>query len=212
MALFKEQLLEMVTTGLNDLQAAQESGKVPANPLHENHFFGAWVTTALKTKRFDSILVSILKGWQQQARTLGVAANLKQQFIDLKSTYQHIATFEHRINTDLLNLLCEKLAALTWQITTDVSVTKKLSVKSGGLSSLVIAAEQFENGYNEQGELKVKLSCYVRGDTSQFITVAASLGILLFKMTSYKSKVKFHGEYIIQVNNNLAELPEIPDV
>ena len=212
MALFKEQLLEMVTAGLNDLQAAQESGKVPTNPLHENHFFGAWVTSALKTKRFDSILVNILKSRQQQARTLGVAANLKQQFIDLQRTYQHIATFEHRINEDLIKRLCEQVGGLGWQITTDLSVTKKFSVKSGGLSSLVIAVEQFEDGYNEQGELKIKLSCYVRGDTSEFINVAASLGILLFKMTSYKSKVKFHGEYIIQVNNNLAELPEIPDV
>ena len=65
-------------------------------------------------------------------------------------------------------------------------------------------------GFNELGELKINLSCYVRGDSQQFIDMAAALGILVFKTTSYKSKVKFHGEYLIEVNNTLAELPEIP--
>ncbi len=87
-------------------------------------------------------------------------------------------------------------------LVTNTEVNRKVSHHTDGKASLVVCSAQYtESIMNENGELVKPLSLYIRGNTQQFIDIAYQHGILLYKITDYKSKVKFHGEYIIYPMN-----------
>jgi len=203
--MFKQHLLAVVSQGLIDLEQAQSKGKVPKNKLSESHFFSVWVGQALKQKRFDISVVEILKAWQQQARTQGAAANLRQVFSQLSRTYAGLSD-EVKLTLDDVDALLAMLTGLEWQVTCDLLVSKKMSVSSHGVSSLVISSDIYEQAFNKKSQLR----CYVRGQQQQFIDSCYELGILVFKVTDYKSAVKFHGEFILDIANNHHQLAQIP--
>ncbi|WP_022940053.1 DUF2913 family protein [Psychromonas hadalis] len=213
MVLFSQQIYTLISTALTELEASQASGRTPKNPLNEAHYFGAWVTTAMKQKRFDTIVLPTLKAWQSKARSLGKGAQLKEQFIYLQQCYNQVLDENKQVqavNLTKLQALIAQLENEQWMVNTDLVVGNKLNRHSGGASSLIICETQMHDCFDEQGTLIKPLSLYLRGDLSELVNCAFEQNLLLHKMTDYKSKVKYHGEFIIYPNNDGDKLPEFP--
>lgn len=210
MALFCQEIYRVVNTGLAELAQSQLAGKTPANPLSETHFFSAWVTKSLKQHRFERNVIVPLTAWQRQARTQGVQANLKQQFIAIERLYATIVDDDEQsmaVNQTQLDEVVAQLTTANWQVTTDVTVGRKLSIKSSGQSSLVICAKLRGSAFDSDGQLTKPMSLFVRGEVQWLIDLCHRHNLLLHKMTDYKSAVKYHGEYIIYPLNNGLDLP-----
>ena len=213
MVLFSQEIYTLISTALTELKASQASGRTPKNPLNEAHYLGAWVTNAMKQKRFDGITVPILKAWQSKARSLGKNAGLKEQFIYLQKCYDQVLDSQKQVQAvtlPQLNAVTEKLEALQWMVNTDLVVGNKLNRHSDGAASLIICEEQMVQCFDDEGVLITPISLYLRGDLAVLVECAFEQNLLLHKMTDYKSKVKYHGEFIIYPNNDGDKLPEFP--
>lgn len=213
MVLFSQQIYTLISAALTELEASQASGRTPKNPLNEAHYLGAWVTTAMKQKRFDTIALPTLKAWQSKARSLGKNAQIKEQFTYLQQCYNQILTDDKQVqavNLTQLHALIKQLENVQWMVNTDLVVGNRLNRHSGGASSLIICETQMQNCFDEQGTLIKPISLYLRGDLSELVNSAFEQNLLLHKMTDYKSKVKYHGEFIIYPNNDGDKLPEFP--
>ena len=213
MVLFSQEIYKLINSALTELDASQASGKTARNPLSEAHYLGAWVTMAMKKKRFDTVVLETLKGWQRQARSLGKDAGLKEQFIYLEKCYSRVLDADKQVQPVTIEQLNKLYAALTeqqWMVTTDLEVGDKLNRHSGGKDSLIVCAEKIANSFDIQGTLTKPLSLYVRGNQQIIIDLAFKQNLLLYKKTDYKSKVKYHGEFVIYPNNDGNSLPEFP--
>jgi hypothetical protein len=213
MVLFSQEIYTLISTALSELEASQASGRSPKNALSEAHYLGAWVTTAMKQKRFDGITVPTLKAWQSKARSLGKNAGLKAQFTYLQECYNQVLD-EHKkvqaVNYTQVESLLKQLVELQWMVNTDLVVGNKLNRHSGGAASLIICEQEMLNNFDDQGILIKPLSLYLRGDLQVLVKHAFEQNLLLHKITDYKSKVKYHGEFIIYPNNDGDKLPEFP--
>ena len=213
MILFSQEIYKLIDCALTELAASQAAKRTPKNELNEAHYLGAWVTTAMKKKRFDSIALTTLQGWQKQARSLGKNAGLKEQFIYLQKCYSQVLNADKQVQPvyiTQLNKLYEKLTAEQWMVTTDMVVGERLNRHSGGQESLIVCAEKTTSCFDEQGLLIKPISLYVRGDQQTIINLAFAEDLLLYKKTDNKSKVKYHGEFIVYPNNDGTSLPEFP--
>ncbi len=213
MILFSTEIYKLLNTALSELTDAQQSGKIPNNPLSEAHYLGAWVTSAMKKKRFDPIVVPTLQGWQRQARSLGKDAGLKRQFTYLEKCYSEVLDEQKQVQAvhkNQLDKLYAKLEAEQWMVTTDLTVGERLNRHSGGKDSLIVCAQQMEDCFDGQGILLKPISLYVRGNQQNIIDFAFAQSLLLYKKTDYKSKVKYHGEFVIYPDNDGSFLPEFP--
>lgn len=211
MATFSQEIYKLINDALTELEDSQQSGKTQRNDLSEAHYLGAWVTTAIKKKRYDPMLLETLKKWQKQARSLGKNAGLKQQFIYLNKCYKQVLNEENEtINIDAFKTLYSSLTDLEWMVTTDIEVVNKLSHHSDGKDALIVCSQQTQNCFDRQGMLIKPISLYVRGKQQTIISKAFEQNILLHKQTDYKSKVKYHGEFIVHPNNDGQFLPELP--
>lgn len=213
MVLFSQEIYKLINCALTELNAAQVSGKTARNPLSEAHYLGAWVTTAMKKKRFDSVVLETLKGWQKKARSLGKNAGLKEQFIYLEKCYSRVLDSDKQVQpvtVEQLNALYSALNELQWMVTTDLEVGDKLNRHSGGKDSLIVCAEKIDSSFDIQGTLIKPLSLYIRGNQQIIIDLAFEQNLLLYKKTDYKSKVKYHGEFIIYPDNDGNALPAFP--
>ncbi len=171
------------------------------------------VIESIKSKRFDSIVLETLKAWQRQARSLGKNAGLKEQFIYLKNCFSHVLGPEAQlqaVNKSQLEQLITKMNEHQWLVTTDVELGAKYNRHSDGKDSMIICAKQFDTCFDSQGQLIKAISLYIRGAQQLIIDCAFEQELLLYKTTDYKSKVKYHGEYIIHPNNDGSFLPEFP--
>ena len=208
---FSTSIYQVVTTALNDLDEAQSTGRIPRNPLSETHFLAAWTTNSMKKKRFESNVLPTLKIWQRKARSLGKNAALVSTFNTIKENYEHV--FDQNLQPkpiikDQVIGLCDQLSVLGWMVNTDLEVGEKLNRHSGGQASLIICTNEFNDNF-EDDVLQKPISLYIRGELSQALEIALSHSLLLHKITDYKSKVKYHGEYLIFANNNGDFLPEL---
>jgi hypothetical protein len=213
MVLFSQEIYSLISTALTELEASQASGRTPQNPLNEAHYLGAWVTSAMKQKRFDSITVPVLKAWQSKARSLGKNSGLKDQFVYLQKCYNQVLDDKKQVKAVTLaqiQAVVSKLEAQQWMVNTDLVVGDKLNRHSGGAASLIICEEQMLQCFDEQDVLVKPISLYLRGDLQELIEYAFEQNLLLHKITDYKSKVKYHGEFIIYPNNDGDKLPEFP--
>lgn len=206
--LFREHLYQLSIDALESLEIAQSNNKVAKNPLSENHFFSVWVSKALKEKLCDVTMMPLLKQWQQRARTQGAGAHLKSEFELIKQTYQGLNNTDHVITKAQIERVIESLTTLDWQINIESHISKKHSVKKEKHSSLVIAHYSLNDAFNAEGVLLSPISFFVRGDSKGFVDSAYKQALLVFKVTDYKSIVKFHGEFIIAPNNNFTNIPE----
>lgn len=213
MVLFSQEIYTLISSALSELEASQASGRTPKNTLSEAHYLGAWVTTAMKQKRFDTITLPTLKAWQSKARSLGKNAGLKEQFTYLQKCYNKVLDENKQVqavNYTQVDSLVKQLAAEQWMVNTDLVVGNKLNRHSGGAASLIICEQQMLNNFDQQGVLIKPLSLYLRGDLQVLVNDAFAQNLLLHKITDYKSKVKYHGEFIIYPNNDGDKLPEFP--
>ncbi|MEI6895746.1 MAG: DUF2913 family protein [Colwellia sp.] len=213
MVLFSQEIYSLISTALSELEASQTSGRTPKNALNEAHYLGAWVTTAMKQKRFDRITVPTLKAWQSKARSLGKNAGLKEQFYYLQQCYNQVLDANHQVQTvryAQIEKLVAQLEAEQWMVNTDLIVGDKLNRHSGGATSLIICEQQLNNNFDDKGVLIKPISLYLRGDLHILINHAFVQNLLLHKITDYKSKVKYHGEFVIYPNNDGDQLPEFP--
>lgn len=213
MTSFSTSIHQVVTQALADLEAAQLKGKIPQNPLSETHFLAAWTTNAIKKKRFDTDVVPTLQIWQRKARSLGKNAALVSTFKAIKLAYEHV--FDENLQAKPVNKsqlvgLCNKLTELQWMVNTDLEVGERLNRHSAGQASLIICSNEFESHFDNEILIK-PVSVYIRGDVTEALSAAFEQSLLLYKVTDYKSKVKYHGEYIIYMNNNGDFLPELLD-
>ena len=211
MTSFSTSIHQVVTTALADLHEAQLKGKIPKNPLSETHFLAAWTTNAMKKKRFESDVLPTLKIWQRKARSLGKNAALVETFQAIKAHYEHVFDQDLKakpVNKQQIVNLCDKLTELQWMVNTDLEVGEKLNRHSAGQASMIICSQQFEQNF-EDGLLVKPISLYIRGDLPEALQAAFDQSLLLYKVTDYKSKVKYHGEYIIYNNNEGEFLPEL---
>ncbi|TEW55165.1 DUF2913 family protein [Psychromonas sp. RZ22] len=211
MTSFSTSIHQVVTSALADLNEAQSKGKIPHNPLSETHFLAAWTTNAMKKKRFESDVLPTLKHWQRKARSLGKNSGLVETFTAIKQSYEHV--FDQDLQPKVVTIkqvtsLCEQLVALQWMVNTDLEVGEKLNRHSGGQASLIICKNEFDSHF-ENGILSQEISLYIRGDIAEALQAAFDQSLLLHKVTDYKSKVKYHGEYIIYPNNTGYFLPEL---
>lgn len=213
MALFIEEIGKLVSDGLNELAESVESGKTPGNPVSETHFLSAWVTKSIKQQRYDPCVAKTLLAWQQQARSMGKKAQLKQQFEQVRRTLAGLSpdgAFKAAVTAEQIQALYQALAATDWLVTTEYEVNRKVTHHTDGQASLVACAKQYREAIAESGEVVQPVSLYLRGDAKVVIETAYQHGLLLFKVTDYKSKVKYHGEYMIYPGNHGIHLPELP--
>ena len=213
MILFSQEIYKLINTALTELNGREATGRIQHNALSEAHYLGAWVTTAIKQKRFDAILLPTLKIWQRQARSLGKNSGLKEQFTYLKTCYEKILSADgdiQPVNVEQFTKLYSSLNDVDWLVTTDLAVGDKLNRLSGGKDSLIVCAQQINDNFDEQGVLIEPISLYVRGNVQIITDLAFENNLLLHKITDYKSKVKYHGEYIIYPHNDGTALPEFP--
>ena len=214
MVLFSTEIYKLITTALTELTESQNARRTPHNPLSEAHYLGAWVTNTMKKKRFDSIMAPTLKVWQRQARSLGKNAGLKRQFTYLEKCYSDVLDAQKQVQAvhkNQLEKLYAKLEEDQWLVTTDLPVGEKLNRHSGGKESLIVCAQQMESCFDEQGLLINPISLYIRGNQQNMIDFAFTQNLLLYKKTDYKSKVKYHGEFVVYPNNDGYSLPEFPE-
>ncbi|QIZ77295.1 DUF2913 family protein [Ferrimonas lipolytica] len=202
---FNIAILMLAKTGLDELVQGQQSGKVPCNPSSEAHFFSAWVTRAIKQQRFPHCVAKQLLAWQKAARTQGANAGLKPIFEQICATYQPLVDASSNMAAVSSTQLEQLFAALDehdWYVERGYPVSRKVTHHTDGKASLVVCSEQWQQSIDANtGTLIKPLSVYARGDVSQLIHVAYQHGLLLHKITDYKSLVKYHGEFIIYPNN-----------
>lgn len=213
MILFSSEIYKVVNSALTELKASQASGKTAHNQLSEAHFLGAWVTTAIKQKRFAAIVLETLKSWQRQARSLGNKAGLKGQFVSLEKCFSHLLDTDKHVQPVTITQLDKLYAELNeqqWLVTTNLEVGDKLNRHSGGKDSLIVCAKKISGSFDQQGVLIKPISLYIRGNQQALIDCAFKENLLLYKKTDYKSKVKYHGEFVVYPDNNCNSLPELP--
>ncbi|OBU20298.1 DUF2913 family protein [Photobacterium aquimaris] len=213
MTIFFNEIYNVVSSGLTALQEAQATGKAQKNPVSESIFLSAWVTKVLKQHSFDRCVVKTLQEWQQQSRTMGKNAQLKLHFSRLADTYAQVTNEQGQstvITPAVMTTFYTALEQQDWLVTNEYEVNRKVSHHTDGKASLVVCCAQYAEAMGDGDELVKPLSLYVRGNAQQFIDIAYQHGILLYKITDYKSKVKFHGEYVIYPHNAGGHLPELP--
>ncbi|OZS43086.1 DUF2913 family protein [Photobacterium sanguinicancri] len=218
MTLFYQELYKLVTEGLAELQASQEAGKTPVNPVSEAHYISAWVTKAIKQHRFEHCMAKTLMSWQQQARSMGQHAQLRLLFENLAETYAGVMDEQKvakTITDENFTNFFSQVEQQDWQVTTEHEINRKVKHHTDGQASLVVCCKKFEEAFDAAEGQEVKrlvkpLSIFIRGNTQALIDAAFGNGLLLYKVTDYKSIVKYHGEYIIQPDNNGSYLPELP--
>ncbi|KLV07137.1 hypothetical protein ABT56_06170 [Photobacterium aquae] len=215
MTAFYQEIYKVVSEGLQELAASQQSGKTPKNPISETHFISAWVTKAIKQQRYAHCVAKTLLSWQQQARSMGKHAQLKQQFEQFEKTYGGILQDNgeaEAVTMTKLQAFYQALEANGWIVTTEYEVNRKVTHHTDGQASLVVCATQAKAAFAENGELVKPLSLFIRGTVPEAIDAAYGEGILLYKVTDYKSIVKYHGEYVLYPHNAGSHLPEVPSL
>ncbi|WP_413111637.1 DUF2913 family protein [Thaumasiovibrio sp. DFM-14] len=210
--IFYQHLLELVESGLSELNASIASGKTSATPVSETYFLSNWVTKAIKQQRFHPSTKQVLIAWQKLSRSQGKNAMLKAAFEEIQRGYRDLLdgrdAFPAVVEAQIQGLV-DAVEEADWEVTLEYPILRKVSNFTDGHASMVMCSEQLVNCFD--GETLTKpLSVYVRGDKVAFIAMARAQGLLLHKVTDYKSKVKYHGEYVLYPQNNgpiVAELP-----
>ncbi|MCE2595329.1 DUF2913 family protein [Motilimonas cestriensis] len=209
---FAKEIYDLACIALNELEQAHLDGSVSRTPVNQAHYLNAWVTKAIKTQRFAHCVAATLLVWQQQGRSMGKHAQLKQTFEDITRVYGALLSEQGtlaKVYETQIDALFDQLAESDWSLITDSVIERKVKRNSAGMDSLVVCRQQYERAIHaEEKRLIRPLSCYVRGNVQQLISLAGAQNLLLFKVTDYKSKVKYHGEYVIYPSNNGPYLAE----
>lgn len=201
---YNQALFDMASQSLAELArtAAQKSGK--RTPAQESHFLCTWMADSLKEKRFSRLVMEDLKAWVQLGRTLGAGADLKGLLERILRQYERAMAEPVQLGARLADLLAE-LEAAGWLVLTTSEVNAKLRLQSGGQSSLIISASEYQ-GHIEAGELVKPLTLYVRGDERVLAEAAFARGLLLSQGNKKTSLVKHHKSYRVMPGNEQSAL------
>ncbi|MFQ2092558.1 DUF2913 family protein [Aeromonas taiwanensis] len=201
---YNQALFDMASQSLAELArtAAQKSGK--RTPAQESHFLCTWMADSLKEKRFSRLVMEDLKAWVQLGRTLGAGADLKGLLERILRQYERAMAEPVQLGARLADLLAE-LEAAGWLVLTTSEVNAKLRLQSGGQSSLIICASEYQ-GHIEAGELVKPLTLYVRGDERVLAEAAFARGLLLSQGNKKTSLVKHHKSYRVMPGNEQSAL------
>lgn len=196
---YNQALFDMASQSLAELArtAAQKSGK--RTPAQESHFLCTWMADSLKEKRFSRLVMEDLKEWVQLGRTLGAGADLKGLLERILRQYERAMAEPVQLGARLADLLAE-LEAAGWLVLTTSEVNAKLRLQSGGQSSLIISASEYQ-GHIEAGELVKPLTLYVRGDERVLAEAAFARGLLLSQGNKKTSLVKHHKSHRVMPGN-----------
>ncbi|SHI09403.1 DUF2913 family protein [Ferrimonas marina] len=207
---FALDILSLAQQGLTELAQSQAKGRTAKSPASEAHYFSAWVTLAIKQKRFPHSSAAQLKAWQKQARTKGQGAALKQVFEQIVATYGPLfENPEKPVSMRQFEALAEQLDEAGWVVEPEQEIDGTFVHHTDGQGSLVLCARQQKEHFVDDDALVKPVSLYVRGDMRAFVQLAFDQGLLLHKVTDYKSKVKYHGEYLVYPGNRGTILAEL---
>lgn len=209
-----KEIKSVVDTALAELEEVKAAGKVQNNPVSEESFLCRWVAQAVKKQRFGNKVAKDMTMWVQQGRSMGKNANIKGQMLHIANVYHHFfpeGDAHAPVTRDVFDSLVSELEAADWMIHTEYEINRKVRVISDGQHSFAVCSVALAKCFNDQGELVKPLSLYVRGPEPWFIETVLQKGLLLTKVTDYKSIVKYHGEYQIWPNNQADTLVVLPD-
>ncbi|GEM79505.1 DUF2913 family protein [Vibrio superstes] len=212
---YAEQMLELVDAALLDIDQQHKSGKLADTPVSNTNSLLRWITKSIKEKRFATLMAKDLIVWQKQGRSQGSKTGLYARFQTLSDFYGMFFGKDLQVKPVLdkqIEQLMDDMEGLGWSVTNEYDLTEsaKSQVFTDGESSFVLCADQCESCFDGGEELVRPMSFYVRGNHAQFIQQALRCGMILHKQTDYKSKVKYHGEYLIYPSNQGPILAEIP--
>ncbi len=208
MSIYTATLISVVNEGLSALSGSVESGKTPNNPVSRTHYLHAWISQVIKLQSFDTCILKTLQQWQQHARTTGTNSGLVRQFERLQALFASVESVA--LDKKAIEMALTTFAENGWLLTTDYPIVRKVSHATQGQASLVICCDQWQKAFDENGVWVKPFSFYVRGDHDALLKTIHQMGILLFKVTDYKSLVKFHGEYRLFPENQGDRVPELP--
>ncbi|MEI8611989.1 DUF2913 family protein [Enterovibrio sp. Hal110] len=211
---YVEDIKLLVDTAMTELQDAKNNGKVQANPNSEESFLCRWVAQAGKKQRFNPSVTPNMTEWVQQGRSMGKNAHIKGRMAHISAVYHHqfpVGDEHAAITRGQFDALVTSLEDADWMVHTEHEITRKVRVLSDGQHSFAVCAKALAASFNEAGELTKSLSLYVRGQEAGFVELLLSHGLLVTKVTDYKSIVKYHGEYKIWPHNRATSLVVLPE-
>ncbi|GLO60790.1 hypothetical protein MACH09_12980 [Vibrio sp. MACH09] len=207
------EIQNLVNTALKDVGEQHSKGKLINAPISNTHYMVRWVSKMLKAQTFDRCVLDDLKRWQKAGRSKGTQSELIFTFENISKFYaKHmpVDVEPKPILDSQIDAFLEQMYQLGWSYCTEDPVTDKFQVFTDGDNSLVLCANQCDDCFEGGSELVKPMSFYVRGNHAEFIEQATNAGFLLHKRTKYKSKVKYHGEYLVFPSNMGNQLAEIP--
>ncbi|MCL9777356.1 DUF2913 family protein [Vibrio methylphosphonaticus] len=212
MSEYYSEIQNVVNSALEELNQGHQSGKVIDSPTSNNLFLLRWVTKSIKSQRFHKVVAPDIIRWQKMGRSKGNDAMLESTFRRIAAYYNEFFGAETKVVTDaMIEAFLEQMEQADWGVTTSEILTdgSKVQFFTDGQNSFALCANQCDDCFD--GEKLVKpMSWFVRGNHAEFITKAYEAGFMLHKRTDYKSKVKYHGEYLVYPMNQGPQLVEIP--
>ncbi len=212
MSKYHIEIQNLVNTALNEMAEEHKKGRLPDTPVSNTHFILRWITRAIKGQRFHRVVSGDLLHWQKTGRSKGTQLDLLLLFRQISSLYAEF-TPESKESKPVLDSDIEDfidfMEAQGWAVCTEYDVREKIQVFTEGESSFLLCSYQCEDCF-DASDLVKPMSWYVRGNHAEFVRLATNQGFLVHKVTDYKSKVKYHGEYLVYPNNQGPRLAEIP--
>lgn len=212
---YTKEIKHLAQSALDELNEVLLQKKIPSNPVSEETFLCRWVAQAMKKQRFSSLVHEDLKRWTQQGRSMGKNAKLKEQLNAINTFYHHFfpdADVSKSIIKNQLETFSAALVDENWMVHTEFEINRKVRVISDGQDSFAVCQKALTQAFDDNGFLIKPLSLYFRGNEDWFVQKAYQEGLLLKKITHYKSIVKYHGEYQIWPNNHFDALAVIPKI
>jgi hypothetical protein len=211
--IYAREIKGLVDCAITDLEAAHASGKLSNTPVSNTHYIVRWIATSIKTQRFPTIVAKDLIRWQKMGRSKGTATELHSQFKIISKLYsEHFVdgNYQAPVIDKTIDQFLDHMESIEWSVSTEFELLEKNQLFTEGESSLVLCAGQCDSCFDGGEELVKPISLFVRGNHTQFIEEANKFGFLMHKRSDYKSKVKYHGEYLLypcNLGNQLAEIP-----
>ncbi|MDA0110025.1 DUF2913 family protein [Vibrio sp. La 4.2.2] len=209
---YYSEIQKVVNCALEELANEHASGKLINSPVTNNHFLVRWVTKAIKTQRFGKTTSANLIQWQKSGRSKGNDSMLEPLFKRISAYYAEFFSGDVQPVTDAkIEQFIEDMEAAGWGVCTSEVLTdgSKVQFFTDGHNSFALCANQCDDCFDAENLVK-PMSWFVRGNHAEFVTKAYEAGFMLHKRTDYKSKVKYHGEYLIYPMNKGTQLAEIP--
>jgi len=213
MSTYHVEIQKVVNTALEEMAAEHQKGRLVNAPVSNTHFLVRWVSKSIKSQRFDRCVLADLTRWQKSGRSKGTQLPLQTTFENISSLYNKLVPLEQPprpIIDKEIDAFLDFMEEQNWSVSTEHEITGKVQIFTEGDSSLVLCAGQCDSCFDGGEELVKPMSWYVRGNHAEFVKLAVEKGFLVHKVTDYKSKVKYHGEYLIYPNNHAPQLAEIP--